>query len=185
MEEIWRTTQGFSNIWDKLHSHPQPNTFVLFCTRRRGQAVVYSTLLLPYRNQGWESSSIKSHTPFHCSLKMLSTLSLHRVFRESSHYPALENRKGLLRRKCPLLCCGYKHIFMALESDVCLRWECVHVVKCVYLSMCARGCRVGVRVSAPLSWGYTLLSSSSGSLPSAPLPWGLWEWLCAPLLCFL
>lgn len=64
---------------------------------------------------------------------------------------------------------------MALESDVCLR--CVHVVKCVYLSVCVCKGVSGVerRVSAPLSLGYTLLSSSSGSLPSAPLPWGLWE----------
>lgn len=156
-----------------------------FCFAPGGGGKLLYTLSLPYRNQGLESSSIKSHTPFHCSLKMLNTLSLHRVFRRVLTLPCFKNRKGLLRKKCPLLCCGYKHIFMALESDVCLRWECVHVVKCVYLSMCARGCWVGARVSAPLSWGYTLLSSSSGSLPSAPLPWGLWEWLCAPLLCFL
>lgn len=120
-----------------------------------GQAVVCSTLLQLQRNEKLESSSaIQTHTfplqPEKCSVRSLHTGSL-----ESPQNTLLSKGKGLLRKDCPLLCCGHNHtdkrLFLALESDVCLRCMCVDVVKCVYLSMCAGASVVEHRESAPLS----------------------------------
>lgn len=75
-----------------------------------------------------------------------------------------------------------EHTNASIEA---LQSESIRVFKSGPLSTCAGWRCVTWTVCAPVSWGYTLLSSSNGSLPSAPLPCGLWEWLWAPLLCFL
>lgn len=179
---IWRITQGFSNVWDKPRSR-ETKWLLFFLTPGGGQPAAHSALLLLYGNQWVESSSAKPHTPFHRSLKEHNTLSSYRVFRESSQHPALKRKKRaaklgvatfVLWTQTPL---HGTRVRWVLEARACPKL-------CVSVHMCRRF-GVGAKVSAPLSWGYTLLSSSSGSLPSAPLPWGLCEWLCAPLLCFL
>lgn len=97
------------------HSHSKPES--LRFAPGGGQAVVCSTLLPLYRNQGLESSSAESlpehthtHTPFHCSPKKYSTHSHHTgSFKESSQNPGLKLKKGLQRKERPLLCRGHKH----------------------------------------------------------------------------
>lgn len=125
--------------------------------------------------------SLLTCAPFDRSPKNEAALPWSRLFRVRSPFSKI---KGCWGRRVHSYA-EHTNAAQALQSDACLRSESIRVLKSVPLSVCAGRRCVTWTVSASVSWGYTLLSSSKGSLPSAPLPCGLWEWLCAPLLCFL